>query len=185
MIGVTRDEGSLLTELFIGHIYNITVDRFKQWVKKSEKLFARGIDVDKVTDFYLKGVNTTDETALQWAFYHCAGDVVMNCPTYLFGQQFARNVAKNDRNVYFYELTYANPVMSMVIGCDQETMGICHGMDIFYVFGVPYLMPDFFTADDFVFSRYVMKLWTNFAKYGKPDNNWLKLESSEYEPSIG
>ncbi|CAG2121181.1 unnamed protein product, partial [Medioppia subpectinata] len=175
MLGVTRDEGSLLTEMFMEHIHNITVDGFKQLVNKSEKLGARGVDVDKVTDFYLKGVNTTDETALQWAFYRYAGDVVINCPTYLFGQQFAQNVAQNDRNVYFYEFTYANPEMSMVIGCDQETMGICHAIDIFYVFGLPYLMPDFFTAEDFVFSRYVMKLWTDFAKYGKPDNNWPKF----------
>ncbi|CAG2114150.1 unnamed protein product [Medioppia subpectinata] len=152
MVGVTRDEGSLLTEWFMGHIHNITVDRFKQCVNKSETLGVRGIDVDKVTDFYLKGVNTTDETALQWAFYRYAGDVLMNCPTYLFGQQFARNVAQNDGNVYFYEFTYANSDMSQVIGCDQETMGICHAIDIFYVFGIPYLMPAFFTAEDFVFS---------------------------------
>ena len=52
-------------------------------------------------------------------------------------------------------------------------MGVIHGTDVPFVFGAP-LMPDAFTMTltkkyletEKGLSLYVMKLWTDFAKYG-------------------
>ncbi|CAG2168331.1 unnamed protein product [Oppiella nova] len=81
----------------------------------------------------------------------------------------------NKQNVYFYELTYQMSLFVQMFGLDEETVGIIHGADIPFVFGMPVLHPEFSTPEDVDFSRLVIKLWTNFAKYGKPDEQWPKL----------
>ncbi|CAG2177337.1 unnamed protein product [Oppiella nova] len=98
----------------------------------------------------------------------------MKCPTYLFAKQF-KTIVKNRQNVYFYELTYENQVAAKLFGCDPQTMGVCHGMDIPYVFGLPLRLPQLFQPEDVLLSRQVMKMWTDFAKYGKPDEVWPQL----------
>ncbi|CAG2169662.1 unnamed protein product [Oppiella nova] len=49
------------------------------------------------------------------------------------------------------------------MGCTAE-MGICHASELEHVFGLPVLMH----SDDMAFSESVVKMWTNFAKTGKP-----------------
>ncbi|CAG2107603.1 unnamed protein product, partial [Medioppia subpectinata] len=59
--------------------------------------------------------------------------------------------------------------------CDVKTMGICHMMDLPFVFGLPLLDPHHYTPEDILFSNVVMKLWTNFATNGHTDSNWPQL----------
>ncbi|CAG2116235.1 unnamed protein product [Medioppia subpectinata] len=101
--------------------------------------------------------------------------MALNCPTYLFGQQFARNIATHTQNVHFYELTYGHRSTIESFGYDPDSLAINHGIDTTYVFGIPLDVPWSFSDSDYEFSRYAMRLWTDFAKYGKADNNWPKL----------
>ena len=149
-------------EGFLGHTDNVTIEAFKQYVRKSDEMF-HGLDVEKVSQFYLK--NTTTESDRRWAAYDFYGDLLIKCPTYLFGQQMARNV-KSGRNVYFYELTYEGPLITKVMGCDEKSMGICHEQDLPFVFGWPTFMPTLFTPQDILLTGQVIKMWTNFAKLG-------------------
>ncbi|CAG2106632.1 unnamed protein product, partial [Medioppia subpectinata] len=164
LTGLVRDEGSNLAELMVGPLPNpMTVESFKQYINKTNAIY-RGLDVQRWTDYYLQNVNQSDPQALRWAFYNFFGDITNKCPTYLFAKQFYLN-RDESRNVYFYELTYENAVIAKLMKCDPETMGICHGMDIPYVFGLPLTTPGF-TPEDQALSRAVMKMWTRFAKYG-------------------
>ncbi|CAG2112818.1 unnamed protein product [Medioppia subpectinata] len=158
-----------------GSVTNISVEIFKQMVAQSGQLGFHQINTQNVTDFYLKNVNTTDESALFWAFHRFASDMALNCPTYLFGQQFSRNVKNNARNVQFYELNYGHRSNIEAFGYDPDTMRIDHNIDMPYVFGIPFNHGWAYSKHDRDYSINLMRLWTNFAKYGKPDNNWPKL----------
>ncbi|CAG2112426.1 unnamed protein product, partial [Medioppia subpectinata] len=175
MAGVTHDEGSKLSMLLLYKVSEMTLDAFKECTQEFKDCFYPGIDPDKTVTFYLKGVNTSSESALRWAFYDLTGHLTITCPTYMFAKQFARNVKANAHNVYFYQLTYVSPVMAKLCNCDIATKGVCHATDMTYVFGIPFHMPDMATPDDIRFSRHIMEMWTNFAKYGKPDDNWPQL----------
>ncbi|CAG2107547.1 unnamed protein product [Medioppia subpectinata] len=107
-------------------------------VAKSGELGYKQINIQNVTNFYLKNINTTDESALFWAFHRFASDMALNCPTYLFGQQFARNVENHTRNVQFYELIYGHRSNIEAFGYDPDTMRIEHNIDMPYVFGIPF-----------------------------------------------
>ncbi|CAG2120940.1 unnamed protein product, partial [Medioppia subpectinata] len=61
-------------------------------------------------------------------------------------------------------------------------MGICHGSDLVFVSGAPFMYPmDGYTTRDMHFSAQVMKLWTNFAKYGRPDRVDVRALIDYYE----
>ncbi|CAG2100777.1 unnamed protein product [Medioppia subpectinata] len=143
------------------------------------------IDVQKVIHYYLKGVDTSSTPALKQAFYEFVGDLWIKYPTYLFARQMATTVG-NRHNIYFYELSYQSQFYAKQFQCDDEESGVEHGMDIPFVFGMPLLpeMVDFFDETDCQFSRDVMRMWTNFAKYGKPDDKWPQLLSDPNVPKV-
>ncbi|CAG2120890.1 unnamed protein product [Medioppia subpectinata] len=132
------------------------------------------IDVPKVTAHYLKGVNTSDSLALRTAFSALAGDLMLGCPTYLFAKRFAQTVKESQR-VYFYELLYATNYFAKLMNCDVKTVGICHAMDLPFVFGLPLLDPNNYTPEDLFYSNYIMKMWTKFATDGHLNRDWPQL----------
>ncbi|CAG2106278.1 unnamed protein product [Medioppia subpectinata] len=167
MAGITSTEGSSLSKLFIAPDKEVfTIDDFVAAVKASDAMF-HGIDAQKVVDHYLKGVDTSNTPALKRAFYEYFGDLFIKYPTYLFARQVATG-AGDRHSVYFYELTHQNQFFAQILQCDTEESGIGHAMDIPFVFGMPFggQMAAAFDETDRQFSRDVMRMWTNFAKYG-------------------
>ncbi|CAG2177705.1 unnamed protein product, partial [Oppiella nova] len=146
--GITQNEGSTLSEAYMGRPKNMTVQTYNELLAN---LNARNypVDVDSVTNFYLRGVNRSNSTALRWAFYDLFADLCMNCPTYLFAKQMAKQMGGR-HNVYFYELTYQMPEIAQL--GRLEGKGIIHGMDVPFVFGIPFLLPDIATPVDVNFS---------------------------------
>ncbi|CAG2113622.1 unnamed protein product [Medioppia subpectinata] len=185
MAGITSTEGSSLSKLFIAPDKEVfTTDDFVAAVKASDVMF-HGIDAQKVVDHYLKGVDTSSTPALKRAFYEYFGDLFMKYPTYLFARQLATG-AGDRHTVYFYELTHQNQFFAQILQCDTEESGIGHAMDIPFVFGMPFggQMAAAFDETDRQFSRDVMRMWTNFAKYGKPDDKWPQLLSDPNVPKV-
>ncbi|CAG2108782.1 unnamed protein product [Medioppia subpectinata] len=185
MAGINSTEGSVLSRLLIPkdkEVYTLT--DFESGVKASDDTF-HGIDANKVMDCYLKGVYTSSTPALKRAFYEFYGDLFMKYPTYLFARQMATTVG-NRHNIYFYELSYQSQFYAKQFQCDDKESAVGHGMDIPFVFGIPLspLSADFFAETDRQFSRDVMQMWTNFAKYGKPDNKWPQLLSDPNVPKV-
>ena len=106
--GINSNEGSLLSALLLPPKDEaLTIDHFKRGVQVADKMFHE-LDVQKVVDYYLKGIDTSNSSALRRAFYEFYGDIYMKYPTYLFAKLFAINTQKSGKNVYFYELTHQN-----------------------------------------------------------------------------
>ncbi|CAG2116661.1 unnamed protein product, partial [Medioppia subpectinata] len=162
MAGVTRNEGSFLAPRIAG---NFTKDILKAAIKWT----VGDTDVNKVLDFYLNGTAPDNYTANRWAYYDIFGDTFMKCNTYLFAKQVAQHSPRV--NVYFWEQTYQSG--GHLQGCDEKTMGICHGSDLEFVFFRTGANPKL----DIPFSKEWITLWTNFAKTGVPtsDKKWPKL----------
>lgn len=45
-------------------------------------------------------------------------------------------------------------------------MGVMHAYEIDYMFGRPLDRPGQFTRDEVELSRFIIEVWTNFARYG-------------------
>lgn len=166
--GINSNEGSLLSALLLPPKDEaLTIDHFKRGVQMADKMFHE-LDVQKVVDYYLKGIDTSNSSALRRAFYEFFGDLFMKYPTYLFAKQFALNTQKSGKNVYFYELTHHCKTFAQMLRCDDEMSSTAHAMDLPFVFGWGFTpeMAQIFSDTDAQFSRDVMKIWTNFAKYG-------------------
>ncbi|CAG2110215.1 unnamed protein product [Medioppia subpectinata] len=155
--GIVRNEGSALTGSAIKDPDHMTIADFYNGMKAFDALGYHNLNVTKVADHYLKGVNTSSPAALLQSFSSLAGDLTIGCPTYLFAKRFAQTVKESQR-VYFYELLYASKWFANYSGCDISTMGICHGMDIVFVFGLPLLYSNVSTPEDIYYSKVVMKI---------------------------
>ncbi|CAG2172870.1 unnamed protein product [Oppiella nova] len=163
MVGVTKDEGPLLAVMLFPEMRapGLTVETFKNVVNRLYDEY-RNIDVEEVSDYYLKSIDTTNESQMKGALSALYGDLVFTCATYHFAKQFA----KSGQNSNFY----ANLGFTV---CSGDT--ICHGADLPYVFGSPLVSQKMFTETDYDFSIEIMKMLTDFAKNGKPHNVWPKL----------
>ncbi|XP_054161576.1 acetylcholinesterase-like [Oppia nitens] len=173
LAGVTADEGQGLLTSLINPNDTVTADVFKMYVKLVNSVF-HNIDVETVSEFYLKSINRTDSRALKHRFGDLAGDLMLKCPTYLFAKQLARQ-RQPANNVYFYELTYASDLFERLNNCDPVVDGVCHSADIPFVFGLPYLYPEGYEKEDYYFTRWSMKWWTDFVKNGVLDNDWAQM----------
>ena len=154
---MNRDEGSLSYNDFKPLRGNFNEKDFKDLISTVNALH-HDIDEEKVVDFYLQNIDRSNTSALRKAFYDFYGDFYYKCRTYFFAKSFAENNPK--RKTYFYELTYKSKH-----GCDERTMGICHGADIEFVYG-EVLRDKSNSKVDIDFSLEIIKMWTNFAKTG-------------------
>ena len=157
--GVVKDEGSLAASSFEkmkGNIY----DQVKNEMISTTKQNYHEIDPQKVVDFYLKYVDKNNTDAIRHAYLDYHGDIYEKCPSYQFAKQFALNNPK--RKTYFYKQTFQSARSSL---CDQKKIGICHGADVEFVFGIYLAYPKSDQIDK-NFSYETMTLWTNFAKNG-------------------
>ncbi|CAG2122075.1 unnamed protein product, partial [Medioppia subpectinata] len=164
MAGIASTEGSMLA-IYAMHLKDkLTLNDLIEATKTSDSVY-HGLDVKRVDDYYLQNVHKNSSLELKKAFYELYGDLIMKCPTYLFAKQAALN-GQPGHNVYFYQVTYQNKHFAHQFGCDVEGMGVCHVAETAFVYGLPYLIPDAYSPMDAIFSADLMKMWTNFAKYG-------------------
>ena len=154
MGGVTRNEGPTLAPDEAEHLKG--EEEFKLLINGFPEL-----DSEKISEFYLKGVDTNSTEALKKAFWDFFGDIHIACPTFHFVKAFSEYTPK--RKAFFFYWTYLSVEMGRLQGC-REDMGVCHGAENGYVFGKPLLLN--LDLTDRQFSEQMMKIWTNFAKNG-------------------
>ncbi|XP_054166242.1 acetylcholinesterase-like, partial [Oppia nitens] len=171
--GCNRNEGSNLAPKTSE---KYTEQVFVKQVTNANHTFHE-LDINRIKEFYLNGVNTSDPEAVHWAFTEFYGDVFMKCPTYLLAKGFAEHSTAG-RNVYFYELTYQSAGMS------KHCQGVCHGAELEFVFGRPLVSSG--PKIDQQLSREVMSYWINFVKTGIPTSadKWPKLLADPITPKI-
>ena len=161
---MATNEGSLFGAIFgLLPTGNTTLDDIKKAIKTADDVY-HNLDVHKLEEFYLKNVDKTSPLALREAFSDLLGDLMLKCPTYHFAKQFATSV-QNKHQVYFYQVTYMSKTFAKAAHCDMPGMGICHCAEAEFVFGEPVTSADYSELDK-KFSLVIMKMWTNFAKYG-------------------
>ena len=158
MAGITKDEGSVFLTLPGFLSPNITKADFDKFANLLANPMFHNIDVEKVTEFYLNNTNMNDLNAIKWRISDFFGDLAIKCPVYLFAKRYAE-LSSDKTNVFLYELTH-NP--------DNEGLkrGVRHGADVAFIFGLLLLKPNTTSEEDLRFSEEVVKLWTDFAKYG-------------------
>ena len=100
---------------------------------------------------------STDQALLRDAIDLAVGDYSFTCPS----TDFAMAYAKAGNQVYYYrfeERASNNPF--------PDWMGVLHGDEIAYIFGIP-LDPSFgYSSREAAMSKRVMEFWANFARTG-------------------
>ena len=93
---------------------------------------------------------------------------MIKCPSFKFAKMYSERT--NKANIYLYELTYGVTSKSLLKGIlfdfVESTFGVIHGMELFFVFGLPLIEPQEYQQNDIKLSKEIMKHWTDFAKYG-------------------
>ena len=104
------------------------------------------------------------------------GDYKVVCPTILFGEEVAKS--RPTQQTYTYRLM--QPLTSVQLFKCHGWMGVCHGEDYIYLFGLPLRFQDIFTKEETQLSIDMILAWTDFAKTGKIS----KINGVEWTESI-
>ena len=141
---------------------NVTRDQVYSDIKK---FIPPNIISDETLDIiagaYTQGL--VDSRDLLRSAAHMMGDLIFTCPTILFGEQLAKQQSFNG-NIYQYRLTYIN---SKSISYGSQWAEAEHTDEQPLVFGRPISEPlNNWTIGDRNMSEMLIKIWTDFAKYG-------------------
>ncbi|XP_004774475.1 cholinesterase [Mustela lutreola] len=88
------------------------------------------------------------------------GDYNIICPAL----EFTKKLSELGNNAFFYYFEHRSSQLPW-----PEWMGVMHGYEIEFVFGLPLERRANYTKAEEILSRSIMKHWANFAKYGNPD----------------
>ena len=139
--------------------YNEHVDYMKkafryypQWPEPMNE-FGKDAVIFRYTDWRNK-----DDTMLnQYNLDMAVSDCHFLCPTNKYAHYFVRASLP----VYYYYFTHRSSQNAW-----GEWMGVMHGDEINFMFGVPIRPNSLYTDDEKRLSLHMMNLWANFSKYG-------------------
>ncbi|XP_054714483.1 acetylcholinesterase-1-like [Uloborus diversus] len=123
------------------------------------------VGVRDVVEHYLGHLSENDYQQVREQTYHALGDYIKACPVIYFGDGLLRA----GKDVYFYYFNHRPTVTQYA-----DWMGVYHFCQVPFVFGQPLNSKKGYTQEEMELSRYMMTLWTNFAKYGQPSVNTEK-----------
>ncbi|KAG9338714.1 hypothetical protein JZ751_025383 [Albula glossodonta] len=164
LLGVNKDEGTYFLVygapgFSITHDSLITRDNFLQGV---------GLYLPRLSDIAREAVvfqytDWTDEFSGQKnrdALSLIVGDYYITCPLLEFVQRFV--AYGNEPYLYFFDHRSSRNIWPL-------WMGVMHGYEIEFVFGLPLNQTLGYTAEEEAMSRKIMKHWANFARTGNPN----------------
>lgn len=177
LLGTNADEGSVF-------LLYILPDLFKSQLppkldKKQAEMVITGFFQNStnpppqvVSGFYLKDVGDTDSSAITKAVYDSYGDNVISCPTVLFAEKFSKG-----GEAFFYQFNHRPSNTKW-----GKWMGVTHFEEVPFVFGDPIRNSTYYTAEERIFSRAIMRRWATFARTGVPivskTEGWPKFTES-------
>ncbi|XP_064596432.1 acetylcholinesterase-like [Liolophura sinensis] len=109
------------------------------------------------------------------------GDHDFKCPII----QLARAYAAEDLGVFLYRFHHTSSTSPW-----PEWMGVMHGYDVEFVFGMPYNSSGGFSAEDKRVSNMLLSYWVTFASTGNPNMEksgvrmWRKFTESDQEYTV-
>ncbi|XP_076845384.1 cholinesterase-like [Brachyhypopomus gauderio] len=168
LLGLNKNEGSYFlvygaSGFDIHHQSLISREQFYQGVANSLPGFsdmAREAAAFQYTDWTDELSGQKNRDSLGWL----VGDRYFSCPLL----DFARRYVEHGGSVRMYRFDHRSSSNSW-----PEWMGVMHGDEIEFVFGIPNNHSLGYTEQEVAISRRMMRHWTNFAKTGDPSVDGL------------
>ncbi|XP_022521724.2 cholinesterase [Astyanax mexicanus] len=180
LLGLNQDEGPYFLiygakGFGLSHQSLITRDQFLQGVASSLPGFsemAREAAAFQYTNWMDELSGQKNRDALGWL----VGDRYFSCPLL----DFARKYVEHGGSASLYLFNHRSSSNAW-----PEWMGVMHGDEIEFVFGLPLNSSRGYTEEEVAMSRRMMRHWANFAKTGNPSaggSAWppFTVEQQEY-----
>lgn len=177
LAGVNKDEGSYFLPYEAPGFQTdseslITREQFLEGMKMTIP-DAGEIGVEAVVFQYTDWTDVNNATKNRDAFVDLVGDYNFICPFTHFADKMAE--VGNAAYVYLFDHLASNADW-------PEWMGVMHGYEIEFVFGIPLDRKLNYTAAEETFSRNIMHYWATFAKTGNPNEpNMQGIAWPEYK----
>ncbi|XP_029436114.1 acetylcholinesterase isoform X2 [Rhinatrema bivittatum] len=180
LVGVNQDEGSYFLVYGVPGFSKdndslITREDFLGGVKMAIP-HASDIAMEAVVLQYTDWMDENNALKNREAMDDIVGDHNVICPLMHFATKFAE--FNNKVYMYLFDHRASNLVW-------PEWMGVPHGYEIEFVFGLPLDKALNYTAEEERLSRKIMHYWANFARTGDPNDmkdqpkEWLPYTSGE------
>ncbi|XP_072474661.1 cholinesterase isoform X1 [Notamacropus eugenii] len=172
LMGVNKDEGTYF--LVYGapgfskdNSSMISQKEFREGIKE----FFPGVSelgVESIEFHYTGWSDNQIPETFRDAMDDVIGDYNFICPAL----EFTKRISELGNNAFFYYFEHRSSKTAWA-----EWMGVMHGYEIEFVFGLPLERRVNYTKAEEILSRSIMKNWASFAKYGNPNgtqNNGTK-----------
>ncbi|CAH6898856.1 Bche [Phodopus roborovskii] len=143
--GFSKDNDSLITRREFQEGLNMYFPRVSSLSKEA------------ILFYYVDWLGDQTPEVYRDALDDVIGDYNIICPAL----EFTKTFSDLENNAFFYYLEHRSSKVPW-----PEWMGVMHGYEIEFVFGLPLERRANYTRAEEMLSRSVMKLWANFAKYG-------------------
>ncbi|XP_075720145.1 cholinesterase [Rhinoderma darwinii] len=183
LTGVNKDEGSYFLVYQIpgfskDHESFINRSQFQESVKLAFPI-ATDLAVDSVIFHYTNWEDEHNPVLNRDAMNDLIGDYYFICPLL----EFTKRNSEFGNKAYLYFFNHRSTKLAW-----PDWMGVVHGYEIEFVFGIPMYRRLNYTKEEETLSRNVMRLWANFAKTGNPngaqsqENRWpaFTLDEQHY-----
>ncbi|XP_004616283.1 cholinesterase [Sorex araneus] len=164
LVGVNKDEGTAFLVYGAPGVSkdNNSIITRKEFEKGLKMLFPKVDELGKesILFHYIDWLDDQRPENYREALDDVLGDYNFICPALEFTEKFSE--LGND--AFFYYFDHRSSKIPW-----PEWMGVMHGYEIEFVFGLPLERRANYTRAEELLSRLMMKHWANFARYGNPD----------------
>ncbi|KAH7934409.1 hypothetical protein HPB52_024241 [Rhipicephalus sanguineus] len=163
VLGVTDDEGvlslmyPLRSELLKDDVEGVDEQKFKHFLHESVFSWLK-MDFPEMLEMYT--AEAQDKSSLRRGYVDYISDSVFVCPMHFTAEKHA----DRGQTVYSYVFGHRSPKTAL-----RAWMGIPHGLDVNYIFGVPFIDQERFDDEDSAVSEIVVTALKTFAANGVPE----------------
>ncbi|XP_075426730.1 cholinesterase [Ascaphus truei] len=183
LAGVNKDEGSYflvykLPGFSKDHESFINRTQFQESIKQTFPK-ATELAADAILFHYTNWEDEQNVAHNRDAMNDIVGDYSFICPLL----EFTKRNSELGNNAYLYLFNHRSSKLAW-----PRWMGVMHGYEIEFVFGIPMYRKLNYTKEEETLSRSLMRYWANFAKTGNPngaqssENRWpaFTLDEQHY-----
>ncbi|NXU75755.1 CHLE Cholinesterase, partial [Oreotrochilus melanogaster] len=182
LIGVNKDEGSAFLEPKVPGFSKdgdglINKTQFEAALTLAFPQ-ASQLAIESIIFQYTDWENEEKPELYRDAMDDIIGDYNIICPT----MEFTKKFAQPGHNVFFYFFEHQSSKLPW-----PEWMGVMHGFEIEFVFGMPLERKANYTKAEEILSRTMLRYWASFAKTGTPNGTlpngkrWPVFTSTEQQ----
>ncbi|KAM3728896.1 Esterase CM06B1 [Dirofilaria immitis] len=135
----------------------------------------------KAKNYYLNNININDRLAVAHACEKLSSNLFLTNSTV----EYVERMISLGHKVHLYSFDHFNPRSYGILSLIAPFKGSTHCTDLNYIFGLNIFPLSFkYTKSDEYVKNEVSKLWTNFAKFGNPNdiNNMPTSENLKWSP---